>query len=75
MRKRKKKGFKDLSREQQVGVVALGTFQVSLQLAALWDLWHRPAEQVKGRKPAWAAATFINTFGPLAYFKFGRRRS
>ena len=47
---------------------------MSLQIAALVDIRRRPAEQIKGRKAAWVAVSFINTFGPLAYFKFGRRR-
>ncbi len=70
----KNKRWSDLSTEQRVGVVALGTFQVSLQIAALVDIRRRPAEQIKGRKATWVAISFINTFGPLAYFKFGRRR-
>ncbi len=68
------RSWSDLSTEQRVGVVALGTFQVSLQIAALVDIRRRPAEQIKGRKATWVAVSFINTFGPLAYFKFGRRR-
>jgi hypothetical protein len=70
----RKKRWSDLPTEQRIGVVALGTFQVGLQIAALVDIRRRPAEQIKGSKAAWAAATFITTFGPLAYFKFGRRR-
>ena len=73
-RNSKKKRWSDLSTEQRIGVVALGTFQVSLQIAALVDIRRRPAKQIKGRKATWVAISFINTFGPLAYFKFGRRR-
>jgi hypothetical protein len=29
---------------------------------------------VRGSKLYWAAATFVNFVGPLAYFLFGRRR-
>ncbi|MFD1375365.1 PLD nuclease N-terminal domain-containing protein [Micrococcus antarcticus] len=43
-------------------------------VAALRDLYKRPAEQVKGPKPAWAAASMINFLGPIAYFAFGRRK-
>ena len=68
------RSWSDLSTEQRVGVVALGTFQVSLQIAALVDIRRRPSGQIKGRKATWVAVSFINTFGPLAYFKFGRRR-
>jgi hypothetical protein len=74
LRKQKKKRWKDLSTEQRAAVSVAGAVQVGLQLAALWDLLRRPRDQVNGRKLAWAAATFINTFGPLAYFKWGRRR-
>ena len=73
-RNSKNKRWSDLSTEQRAGVIALGTFQVSLQIAALVDIRRRPAEQIKGRKATWVAVSFINTFGPLAYFKFGRRR-
>ena len=73
-RNSKKKRWSDLSTEQRIGVVALGTVQVSLQIAALVDIRRRPAKQIKGRKATWVAISFINTFGPLAYFKFGRRR-
>jgi hypothetical protein len=73
-RNSKKKRWSDLSTEQRIGVIALGTFQVSLQIAALVDIRRRPAKQIKGRKATWVAISFINTFGPLAYFKFGRRR-
>jgi hypothetical protein len=71
---KKKQRWSDLSTEQRIGVVALGTFQVSLQIAALVDIRRRPREQIKGRKATWVALSFLNTVGPLAYFKFGRRR-
>jgi hypothetical protein len=70
---KKKQRWSDLSTEQRIGVVALGTFQVSLQIAALVDIRRRPREQIKGRKATWVALSFLNTVGPLAYFKFGRR--
>ena len=73
-RSSKNKRWSDLSTEQRAGVVGLGTIQVGLQIAALVDIRRRPAEHIKGRKATWVAVSFINTFGPLAYFKFGRRR-
>jgi hypothetical protein len=69
-----KKNWSDLSSEQRAGVVGVGIVQVSLQVAALVDLRRRPREQINGRKAVWVAVSFINTLGPLAYFKFGRRR-
>jgi hypothetical protein len=53
------RSWSDLSTEQRAGVVALGTFQVSLQIAALVDIRRRPAEQIKGRKATWVAVSFI----------------
>jgi hypothetical protein len=47
-----------------------------LKLAALFDLWRRPAEEVRGSKAKWAAAiVIINSAGavPLGYFLRGRR--
>ena len=73
-RNSKNKRWSDLSTEQRIGVVALGTFQVALQIAALVDIRRRPREQIKGHKATWVAVSFLNTVGPLAYFKFGRRR-
>jgi phospholipase D-like protein len=70
----RKKQWSDLSSRQRAGLVGAGIVQVSLQLAALVDLYRRPREQVKGHKAAWVAASFVNTFGPLAYFEYGRRR-
>ncbi|MGZ4269697.1 MAG: PLDc N-terminal domain-containing protein [Solirubrobacteraceae bacterium] len=63
----------DLSERQRAAIVALSVVQVSLQLAALVDLWRRPARRVRGDKRLWAAATFVNFAGPIAYFARGRR--
>ena len=65
----------DLSETQRVLVVLLAVVQVSLALAAWADLARRPADQVNGRKPAWAAAIAVNFIGPLLYFLRGRRSS
>jgi hypothetical protein len=69
-----KKRWSELSRSQRAGVIAGGAVQVGLLAAALADLRRRPSEQVRGRKAVWAAASFVNFLGPLAYFAFGRRR-
>lgn len=70
----KKKSFKDLSGSQKLRVVVTAAVQIALQAAALRDLKKRPAALVNGPKPAWFAASFINFFGPVAYFLFGRKR-
>lgn len=65
----------DLSGTQKAGIVALSALQVSLLGAALWDLAHRSAEEVRGDRRMWAGLVFINWVGPLAYFTVGRKRS
>jgi uncharacterized membrane protein len=68
-----RKQWKNLSLPQKIGAVLAVFVQVSLLVAALVDIRRRPAEQVRGPKWAWAMAAFINYFGPLSYFLFGRR--
>jgi len=68
-----KKKWSDLSRGQQVSTVLSSLVQIGLMAAALWDIHHRPAEQIKGSKAAWTAAAFVNFVGPIAYFLFGRK--
>ena len=67
--------WNDLSGTQRRLLVLLAVVQVSLALAAWVDLARRPADQVNGRKPAWAAAIAVNFVGPLLYFCRGRRPS
>lgn len=68
-----KRRWSDLSPAQQATVLAVGAVQFGLQAFALRDLKRRPARQVRGPKPAWVAASFINFLGPLAYLRWGRR--
>jgi hypothetical protein len=56
------------------GADPAGAVQVGLLVAALTDLWRRPSDQLRGRKAMSAALSCVNFVGPLAYFKFGRRR-
>jgi hypothetical protein len=74
LRATKKKSFKDLSGDQKRRVAVTAVVQLALQAAALKDLKKRPKAMVKGPKPAWFAASFVNFIGPLAYFFFGRKR-
>jgi hypothetical protein len=68
------KRWDELSRRQQAGIMVAAAIQFALLGAALVDLWRRPRAQVRGSKRWWAAASFVNFVGPLAYFAFGRRR-
>lgn len=71
---RQKPQWKDLSSRQRRAIVGVGVIQVTLMLAALIDIRRRPAQEIRGPKGAWVAASFVNTIGPLSYFAFGRKR-
>lgn len=71
---RPKKRWADLSPLQRRAIVAGGVVQNGLLAAALIDLRRRPAQEVKGDKRAWAAASFVSFLGPISYFLFGRKR-
>lgn len=71
----KQKRWRDLSGTQKRGVVILGIIQASLLGAALWDIRHRPADQIRGSKWLWTVVAFVNYVGPLAYFIIGRKRT
>lgn len=58
----------------RIRIALAGLIQVTLLIAALWDLYHRDAEQIKGSKWMWTPIVFINFIGPLAYFRFGRKQ-
>jgi len=66
--------WEDLSPAQRALIVVLGSVQLSLAAAAWTDLARRPAAEVNGRKVVWAAAIAVNWLGPLAWFRWGRRR-
>lgn len=70
-----KKKWSDVSVVSRWRIVILGIVQLALQFVALRDLIKRPAVEVRGAKGAWAAASFINFLGPIAYLSVGRSRS
>ena len=69
-----KKKWSELSNTGKTLVLTLASVQVSLAATAWADLAFRPAEQVNGSKAKWAAIIAVNFFGPLAYFRWGRRQ-
>jgi hypothetical protein len=71
---RQKKRWSDLSRGQQVAIVAGAVVELAMTASALGDLIRRPREQVRGPKAMWALACVVQPVGPLAYKRFGRRR-
>ncbi len=70
----KKKQWKDLSQTQRMAILLLGTLQVSLLAAALWDIYHRDQAEIDGSKAMWTAVSFFNFIGPIVYFVYGRKR-
>lgn len=70
---RRKKKFSDLPTRSRLAIIAATLAQLVLQGAALRDLWLRPDYLVRGSKRGWVAASFVNFFGPIAYFAWGRR--
>jgi hypothetical protein len=71
---RKQRRWKDFSMKEKVGITMLSIVQFGLLVAALTDIVLRPADKIKGKKWMWAAVSFINFIGPLAYFLLGRKK-
>jgi hypothetical protein len=70
----RKRRWEDLSPAQQRTILAVGAITSIWQFAMLWDLWRRPAAEVRGSKRAWVLASFVRPIGQLAYYGWGRRR-
>jgi len=69
------KKWGDLTARQKAPFVLRGIIQMALLVAALADIYRRPAEEIKGSKWLWSAVAFVNFMGigPIAYFAFGRK--
>jgi Phospholipase_D-nuclease N-terminal len=67
--------WSELTARQQAAVLTLASVQLSLAATAWADLATRPAAEVNGSKARWALLIGVNFFGPLAYFRWGRRRT
>ncbi len=65
--------WQDLSAQTKMRFMGMGVIQITLLVAALWDIRRRPATEIRGRKELWMAISFINFIGPIAYFIFGRK--
>ena len=69
-----RKRWQDLSDKEKTAILVMASVQLSLAATAWVDLARRPAELVRGPKPAWALGIAVNFVGPIAYFTLGRRR-
>ena len=73
-----KRRWSDMSPSQRRMLIVAASIDGALKLAALIDIWRRPANQIRGSKKVWATSVaFVNSAGalPITYFLFGRRRS
>jgi hypothetical protein len=70
---RPRKQWEALRPAQRRTIVVLGVVTSVLQLVMLWDLRRRPADQIRGPKRAWVAASFVRPLGQIAYVLWGRR--
>ena len=72
-----RRSWHDLSPRTRRLLLAGGTVEGILKIAALIDLARRPPNQIRGSKAGWALSiTLINSMGavPILYFARGRRR-
>jgi hypothetical protein len=71
------KRWSDLTARQKAPFVIRGIVQMSLLVAALADIYRRPAQEIRGSKWLWVAVAFVNFMGigPVAYFLLGRKRA
>jgi hypothetical protein len=72
-----RKRWSELSERTRKAIMIAAGVEGALKVAALIDLARRPATQVRGPKPVWAAAiVLVNSGGalPIGYFRCGRRK-
>lgn len=69
----KRKSWQELTSNQRAAIVVLGAAEVALTTWAAWDLFNRPAAQVRGSKVLWAPLLFVQPVGPISYLALGRR--
>ena len=70
---RRRRQWKGLEKGRRRAIAVFGAVTSVLQLVMLWDLRRRPAEQIRGSKRAWFAASFVRPFGQIAYLWWGRK--
>ncbi|MEE1621705.1 PLD nuclease N-terminal domain-containing protein [Zafaria sp. Z1313] len=70
-----KKKWSEIPPKARWRIAVVATAQIALQGYVLRDIARRPRSEVRGPKPAWVAASFLNFIGPVAYLFFGRRNA
>ena len=65
--------FSDLTPGRRALVLLLGVLQLGLLISAQLDIQRRRPDEVRGPKVWWRVICLINFFGPVSYFRWGRR--
>jgi Phospholipase_D-nuclease N-terminal len=66
--------WNDLSYRERAGILALASAELAFTAAAAADLATRPARLIRGPKPLWWVAIFVQPIGAPAYLLWGRGR-
>ena len=69
-----RRSWSELGLVPRAAIVAGAFVQLGLLGAALADLRRRRDDEINGPRRLWVAVSFVNFFGPIAYFVFGRKR-
>jgi hypothetical protein len=70
-----RRSWKEMSPAQRGANIVLGIVELMLTGWALWDIKHRPDDQINGKKRTWVMTSLIQPIGPVIYFIFGRKRT
>lgn len=70
----KAKEWNGFSLPAKIGIIAAVVAELAAKVGVWTDLAKRPADKVRGPKWLWVVLSFINSFGPGAYFAIGRKK-
>ena len=70
----RRKSWRDMSKGQRIMLIVSRAINMALLGAAQRSIGKTPDSRIRGKKAVWRAVSFINFFGPVSYFLFGRRR-
>lgn len=71
---KKTKEWNEFSLPAKIGIIAAVVAELAAKVGVWTDLAKRPADKVRGPKWLWVVLSFINSFGPGAYFAIARKK-